>query len=116
LNKRAHRFPRNQKEKKITKEDKRRPYWPKVAWVGLALCALAVFINSFWCYCPGYYLFWAAICCGVFFVGRRWCSGLALVVLVFALAYSVRDYRALQKEQAHLREFRKHFPPASPTP
>jgi len=77
-----------------------RPYWPKVAWVGLALCAFGVFVLGVNCYCPGYYLFWATICCGVIFVGRRWCSGLALVVLVFALAYTVRDYGGLQKEQA----------------
>ncbi len=78
----------------------RRPYWPKVACVGLALCGFGVLVLRVYCYCPGYYLFWAAICCSVIFVGRRWCSGLALVVLVFALAYTVRDYRGLQKEQA----------------
>ena len=78
----------------------RRPYWPKVAWVGLAVCGFAVLIIRVYCYCPGYYLSWAAICCGVIFVARRWCFGLALVVLVFALAYAMRDYRGLQKEQA----------------
>ena len=78
----------------------RRAYWPKVAWVALAVCAFGVLVLHVNCYCPGYYLFWVAMCCGVIFVGRRWCSGLALVVLVFALAYTVRDYRGLQREQA----------------
>lgn len=77
----------------------RRPYWPISAWAGLFICSMAVLFAGVLCYCPGFYLFWAAACCVVAFVSRRWCSGFALVLSAVALVYMVRDYRGLQRER-----------------